>query len=464
MNHENDDLSRAMAALTIFDVWRAALTDGCISEPAPMRDGVGKSPFREDKKGGSFSISKQGKAWKDWAIGEDKGSIWGFGLRCWPQLPKKELADKLIDLSGIIRTPRPQPRAPAQASEQSPAIVSPELKKAASFLKRKNAKQAAIDRLYDQRALAMTSSMDWRRVSPWPPFVAKHWAAGLQTLRDEPSRVKKLAERRGWPFEWVWELIESDLLSVPVERWSRADRQVHQLAFRVDQPIIKGTAVVLDPIGYHQRFLVHRQGADAPEKKWLFLPSTPRKDPANDFERDLLAHSAEHNSTPDQPRSLVPPLPFVLGDLNAPKLLILTEGQWDAISIFGACGWFEDASPPQGVAVFGIRGNQGTEAFLTWWREWFARVNPTVWVIADNDAAGKSWREQPSAPVGQIRPPSLADRLRHHGAKNVITSWLKPGTWGKDFNDYYKAAKPTRAAMFKWMRRVGVINERGDWT
>jgi hypothetical protein len=49
------------------------------------------------------------------------------------------------------------------------------------------------------------------------------------------------------------------------------------------------------------------------------------------------------------------------------------------------------------------------------------------------------------------------------GCRKVLTSWLKPGDWGKDFNDYYKAAKPGPAKMGDWMRRIGVMKEDGKW-
>jgi hypothetical protein len=160
----------------------------------------------------------------------------------------------------------------------------------------------------------------------------------------------------------------------------------------------------------------------------------------------------------------------VLGDLAAPRVVVLLEGQWDAVTFFGACGWFFDDDavdplPDTGCAVFGIRGAQGIDAFLSYWGEWLYRHKPRAWCIADNDAAGGTWREAPAAAPGLPRPPGLAEKLEAAGCRKgeTLMTWLKPGAWGKDFNDYFKAAAPTVPKMRDWLQRVGILDGKGAW-
>lgn len=468
----NDDLDRAIKALTLFRVWQSAYAEGAVLEPAPaaMRDGQFKSPFREDGKKGSFSVCHQGSGFKDFGGNGESGGVWKFAAMCWPNLQKPELAKRLIELSGII------PTSPSSSPPAGPGVVDPALKRAAQAIERKSRVAAAENAAYQDREEALHTAPAKPTVV-WPACVAEHFEEGLTYLQANPKDVDEIATARGWPTEWAWALYEMGQVSYPLERWAIPGEKWsrRQKAFVVQAPRERGGEVSLAAVGYHQRMYVPASGGKPEQKGWIYVPSLPNpKDTGqtvagtarSPLEKGIVAAAVERmgaEAVEDRP-SLVPPLPFVLGDVQAPRLIVLLEGQWDAISFFGACGWFHDTTPAEGIAVFGIRGAQGTEAFLAHWGAWLARVKPRAWVIADNDAAGGSWREAPPAEPGLPRPPSLSERLVAAGCRQPLVSWLKPGPWGKDFNDYYRVAKPDVGKMMTWMRRVGVMGDGGLWT
>jgi hypothetical protein len=456
----NDDLQRAKAELTILRLWEFA----ALPAAREGRDGKYFSPFR-DERTPSFSISQQGRVWCDFGgTGQTKGGVWEFAEKVWPNASPGEIAAKLIEASGIVPTPRASPVA---AGDQAATPVDPALKRAAADLARKRQLREADERPYLERDKRLERP-ELKPATPWPGVVRDRFAEGINFLRQNPKKVHDLARDRGWPDEWAWELLELELVSFPFER--RFDGQEkfarRQKAFRVDAPVIKGSAAALDAIGYHQRFFIPARGNEPAQKKWMFIPSVPKFTPQSDFERAIEAFGKEHGSVRPSPAPLTPPLPFVLGDLNAPRVIVLLEGQWDAITFFGACGYFQDSTPPAGIAVFGIRGSQGIDPFLAHWWPWLAHVAPLCWVIADNDPAGSAWREAPPAERGKIQMPSFAERLKAAGCRDVLISWLNRGPWGKDFNDYFKArvaagAMPGPEPMQAWMRKVGVLSSSG---
>lgn len=475
MSHpQNDDLARARDALTIFRVWEVAALEGAIMTPEapPRRDGLVKSPFRDDGRNGSFSICHGGKGFKDFGTGGAKGDVWRFAELCWPNLQKGEIAKKLIEISGITPTPRPA-RNDAQPGAAA-APVDPTVARAAKAIAKRDRVRAMEEKIYEDLEEQYKPRAEVKDVPEWPQFVADRWAEGSRVLRGAVARISELARERGWPAEWALELVTSDMLSYPLERWIDKEDAKHrrQKAFRVDLPIIKTmttadgndaiATATLRPVGYHQRWFVPPKDGQPASKGWLYIPSVP-KSVQSKFDQALTAYGETLGVTPENRHGLFPPLPFVLGDLAGPKVIVLLEGQWDAITFFGACGYFEDANPPQGIAVFGIRGAQGLDVFLAYWAKWLRYNEPIAWVIADNDAAGQTWLKPPEADPGLPRGPSFAERLERMGCRKVLTSWLKPGAWGKDFNDYYKAAKPSTAKMAAWMQRVGVMKENGQW-
>lgn len=469
----NDDLKRAIDALTLFQVWAAAYREGAVLEapPATERDGQFKSPFRDDGKSGSFSVCHQGRGFKDFGGNGEKGGVWAFAGKCWPDLlaSKKELAKRLIELSGIPPTV-PAPRPPAGAA----GAVDPALEQAAKTLERNRRIRAQEDAIYEERDKVLKVPQA-KPVPAWPLCVRRHYVEGLDDLTADRARITKLAAERGWPVEFADGLVALGLVAYPLERWSVAGDKwaKRQKAFLVQAPRLGRTgSTALDSVGYHQRFYQPAANGRPENKGWVYVPSLPKHEPRSPLEHELVAYAAALGIAKGEPLRL-PPLPFVLGDVETPKTIVILEGQWDAATFFGACGYFHDMAPAStGLTVFGIRGVQGIDAFLGHWGEWLRFHKPRAWVIADNDAAGGSWRDAPRAQPGLPQMPSLADRLVAAGCaggtRAPLVSWLKPGPWGKDFNDYYKARAAAGAAitpekMRDWMRKTGIITASGGW-
>lgn len=469
--YKNDDLARARALMTIFRVWEVAVREGKILAigQTPRRDGLYKSPFRDDGRKGSFSICYGGRGFKDHGGDGIHGDAWDFAKLCWPDLSDRELADKYIDISGIARSLSPPKPAPGQPA---PPPVDPKVRKAMKSIERREARQRQENAIYEQVEEQYKPRVEVKPVPLWPEFVRERYFDGWRVLRGAVARMSELAKDRGWPTEWVLELVTMGLISYPLERWMDPSDVVQrrQKAFIVHAPeiIYEGPEndlygrANLRPVGYHQRWFTPPKGDQPAQKGWLYVPCVPNH-PRSVFEKSLTDYGADRGVTVENKSGLFPPLPFVLGDLGRARVIVLLEGQWDAISFFGACGYFEDANPPVGIAVFGIRGAQGLDVFLAYWSKWLRLNNPLVWIIADNDRAGQTWLKAPPAEVGMPRSPSFSEKLEHAGCRRVLTSWLKLTGLGKDFNDYYRAAKPGPAQMAAWMRSVGVIKENGQW-
>lgn len=465
----NSDFSRAIARLTIFQLWREANLPA-----APAKDGMYKSPFREERSA-SFSVLGGGKGFKDFGSGA-KGGVIDFAGLAFPNKTKDEIRDLIIDLAGTRSLPAPvvpfepgvKPAAPAVA------VIDPRVLRAAKTIERNAQLRDAERAIYDDREQQLEVYVSDKKadVPAWPAFVAERYQEGVDNLAGDRKRQAALAEDRGWPLFWVEELLPLGLLSYPWERWTEAGQKYarRQKAFRVDFPVVNlvgGISVELRPVGYHQRFFIPARGDQEQRKGWLFIPGFPKDVSRSDFETRIVQCGIERGlQPPDETHKgegFIPPLPFVMGDIEHARTIVLLEGQWDAITFFGACGWFNDTATPDGVAVFGIRGAQGMDVFIGYWQTWLRERRPLAWVIADNDDAGRGWREAPAAEDGMLRPPSLAEKLAAAGCRRVLVSWLEGGRWGKDFNDFYRAAKPGPAAMFKWMHAEGVLDAAGGW-
>ena len=152
---------------------------------------------------------------------------------------------------------------------------------------------------------------------------------------------------------------------------------------------------------------------------------------------------------------LCPALPLVLGanpftcDV---ELVIITEGQWDALTLFGALGGADRWPDP--VVIFGIRGVQGVEPFLSYYGAWLKSAKPKVWLLPDNDEAAQSWTS-PKRGVGRLPSVPFRNRLLRAGLK--VKESPVAGNYGKDFNDYYKKIKPNRKEMLQWIKSLNLM-------
>jgi len=407
-------LSQALQRLTLADVWDLAP----VPSAPPTRDGLVCSPFREERTP-SYSISRGLTRGKDFGSGEDAHGVWTFVKLCRPDWSKKEIANLLVERAGL------------QWPERSGG--RPDLAKLKDERKERERRAAERMRRERERLLSVEPLTHFR---PWSDAVR----AAFNDRRPDPAQIERLAERRGWPVEWPEALASFGMLAFPELPWKAA---------RYSALVVAAPGGV--EVGYKQRVW---GGADGPD--WIYVPHVPRE-PRTPLQLAMADEALRLGIEHGQP--MVPPLPFVLGAPDDARVWALCEGEWDAISLYGALGGFEDSPGFPPVAVFGIRGAaSGQDAFLRAWVTLLRQVRPHVWLIADNDRAGASWGgtvAAPAEPSGVPAPPTFAERIRHllgAGPGVKISRVTTPGC--KDFNDVWKAVRPTQAQLVQSIQKL----------
>lgn len=392
---ESSNVSRALEVVLLPDVWE--LIDG---SEAPARDGVISSPFRKDSNP-SFSIFGGLARWKDQSTGE-AGGVWNFVHLARPDWSKQDIARYLIQKAGL-------------EWNESGSTSKGFKPKSASTLARERTEQNYRERkeFYGKRNAPIATL---EKPAAWPQVVRDHFHAGP----IEGFRIQRLAERRGWPVGWIEALVDAGLLRFPELPWSPKRFP----AFTVG---ITG----YEPAGYHQRIWTQ---ADGPA--WLYVPYCP-KNPTSGLSLALNGYSG--------PR--VQALPFVLGDPVKAELWIITEGQWDAITLAGALGFFDDCFDLP-IAVFGIRGAEaGPAIFLGHYKAQLERNKPFVWLWPDNDKAGGSWDGSNWDDFSKIRPKFFTDHLMDLTGCREIPMAIVPDPH-KDFNEYWRKDPPLQTELY----------------
>jgi hypothetical protein len=257
-----------------------------------------------------------------------------------------------------------------------------------------------------------------------PVRVAEAWREGVEYLRKHPRWQPRIAKWRGWTAALVDQLVEDGMMGTPLYNGDRL------VAFRVDYPLVQdfgpfGTWFSADQIGFHVRL----KPASAGEKpSWRFCPN-----------------EREHGQS-------IPSLPFILGEFTAARLLVIMEGQWDAISFAHAAGWLvHDAAWPDWVCVIGIRGTHGIRPFLTHYAAHWPRKAKCL-LLADNDRAGATWFESAE---GQQ---SFADRLIHFCTEVHVETI----SGAKDFNEAWQRGLVTACDIGRQFIANGFTNEEGQ--
>ena len=451
-------VERAKAKLTLAEVWDLGEFSG--QEPCPARGlGVVKSPLRADGKP-SFSVFAGGKAFDDKAREGAKGGVWEFVEQARPGMTAAEIARLLAERAGE----RWPDKRDFFARTEGAAPVDDALK--ARLLKEQRLAKARQER--EQRDRAERARREERAgpraaaaVRPWPECVAARWAEGARFRDHNQGVLARLCERRAWPVAWSDVLVGIDAMAFPVEAWCEpgAAGERRMVAFRVEAPVrgAKG-ALELRPVGYHQKFYNVARG----ESGWRFFPSLIREQGerkaaarCSSYEAAVLAAADERGVTGEE--SMVPPLPYVVGDLAAPKLVIILEGQWDALTMLGALGGLNpDDEGLRGVAIFGVRGAKGTGTLLAHWGAWLKKCAPQVWLLPDNDEAktGARWYPPGRAAERAAGRTYFSEQLAWAGASRVVVTPLAPEMGGKDFNDYFKTMKPRGDDMRRWMEQL----------
>jgi hypothetical protein len=340
--------------------------------------------------------------WKDQSTGKS-GGVWHFVQACRPDWSKQEIARYLVGKAGLHWNELNQ-------------IADGRKRKTASMMARERTEQnhAARKKFYSKRNAPIPAPP---ALTPWPNFVRSQFFA----LPVEDMRIDRLASRRGWPVDWVDNLVGAGLLRFPELPWN----QKRFPAFTVGMP---GS----EPIGYHQRIWTAEDGP-----AWLYVPYNPSR-ASNDLTRSLRAL--------DGPK--VAPLTFVLGRPDDASLWCVTEGQWDAVTLWGALGGFDDGFELP-LCVFGLRGaNAGPSVFLSYYQDCLRRLKPKVLLVPDSDKAGSAWDGSNWKASQGVRPKTFVERLIDLTGRQEIPIWNISGESGKDFNDLWKTDPPTREELF----------------
>lgn len=276
-------------------------------------------------------------------------------------------------------------------------------------------------------------------VPDMPQAVFAQWQEGRRFAWPKKraryaKAIDDIACWRGWPHEYVETLVRSGVLTMPLYFGERT-----RAAFPVCEPIT-WKAAEDDPADYMRRdrprfvgFHTRLRERDGEDRGWRFVPSKDEK----------------------QGRPSLPPLPLVLagcgafGHLWDKRVLIVVEGEWDALTLPVVAGWFDVdlglLRLPPALAIVGVLGASGTDVFLKSYARFWPR-DVCVLVLRDGDKAGGRWAEAGGI-VDQLKTRSARVASLHFGKK--------PGGKRRDVNDLYRDGCLDRSAFDDLLGEVG---------
>ena len=276
-------------------------------------------------------------------------------------------------------------------------------------------KNESYTKIASSKSTKSTKPISLPVIKPWPQVVQDCWREGVEHLAQNAALQTKIAAWRGWTPELVLFLATNEIMAAPLY-YERG------IAFRVDCPFINELGIFsTQPIGFHIRL----ERDSYPERPlWFFLPN-----------------EKEHGQK-------VESLPFILGDFSTAKLLIITEGQWDAITFCHAADWMKhDASWPDGICVIGIRGAHGINPFLRNYLPYWPESNKCL-LLPDLDEAGSRWF------TSDGNQKSFAEKLAElcievnvqkiKGAKDFNEAWIKGLVSSEHIGKLFLAKKFTK--------------------
>jgi hypothetical protein len=214
-------------------------------------------------------------------------------------------------------------------------------------------------------------------VQPMDATHARVWAEGVEWLLNSREEQERIAAWRGWRPETVQRVAQMRQMGMPVYRGMRRE------AFPVWVPGGAAGGGADFQAGYH----VHTKELKG---RFRFEPSG------------------------------IGSWPFVIGKPQSCKVLVVLEGQWDAISFYDALS--DETEFPEGVAVVGVRGASSWRKLMVY--DWGQKVQ--AFVFADGDTAGQAWMD----------PDSLAGALRLRC--RAVHPFICNEDGAKDFNDIHR--------------------------
>lgn len=441
-----EELTAALDKLDLVEVGDAA---GLVFEGlSRSRTGACKDPFRSDDTHPSFHvISKDGRAvgYKDYTgnLNPSTGNLWQFAKLCWPGDSAAELSARLIDMAGTRKVD-------TGSAKKTREELAKE-RKALARAQRRAVEKSASKQLEMPDAAALPQRAD---VS-----VVKRWDAGQREENLTDDDLDRLCDERGWPVEWG-EGCRRYLSRPPLPWRDEGDaKEERHWAFPVEAPgnthegcADSGKLVFM---GYHQRY--YRDG----RKCWVFVPYMPADAGKwmSVFQKAYV--EAARAAGAEWGERLVNPVPFAIGERSEPRLVVIVEGQWDAISVYGALGGFFDGDPLP-VLALGIRGVGNADLLLAYWGRrlrWLGKqgILKGIWVIGDADRAGAALT-QTRMVSGKVPEYAFSERLQKILGVHVVATWLRGDRkgLGKDFNDYWKAKRPSAESLWKWLKAQGL--------
>jgi len=233
------------------------------------------------------------------------------------------------------------------------------------------------------------------------------WEAGLHQFRADEFAQIECDEWRGWPAGTSAALADDGLLA-QVEWKGQLGH-----AWLMQYPQRSGWM----EIGFHMRHEPRRAGDRA---MWTYQPAGVG----------------------------LPSVPLVLGNFQESRLIVVTEGEWDAATFAAVAGWLDtDNSWPDAVAVIGVRGATGWRTFMEHWRPFWPK-RPRFLLIPDNDEAGRKWGADFAGALDRI---------------SVSVDLMAPKPGGpKDFNDLHRQQPFSPKGVYDLFERCNLVDERGN--
>lgn len=192
-------LDRAKDSATIPGLWVALGLPG----PAPKPGAGVSSPFREDKKS-SFSISRDGRLFHDFATG-DAGGVVAFVTRA-KQCDYSTAAKWLIEYTRIAPAPRPQVVAPKKKTLRIPHLTKPDVTELAQL--------AAVRRwpMFAGCEIAAQGGLLWTCDMIDDGTTRRAWA-----ITDSARRSVQVRRLDGQP--WAWNKAKAWTLGGSLAGW-----------------------------------------------------------------------------------------------------------------------------------------------------------------------------------------------------------------------------------------------------
>jgi hypothetical protein len=261
---------------------------------------------------------------------------------------------------------------------------------------------------YQKRSLMACNTAAMPMSGPLPAMpktCRKVWDEGLTHVTSRANLQDVLDGWRSWPTGTARTLADSGLMGCPIVGGQRGVGFVVQAPYRDELGFVSTS-----DIGFHVR---HKPADTHARPGWSYVPSCPA-------------------------------LPFVLGGgfITFAHTIIVTEGQFDGVTLASAAGWLaSDAAWPETVTVFATRGANAWHPLIEHWGRYWLRDAHFV-LFADADEAGARWK----APGGFV------ETLRQLGHYVRVLCSAQVGT--KDLNDYHRIHPVTPAIVAEWITTI----------